>query len=176
MRKIVFILMAALVGITAFAQGSKPQKSREEMQKELQEFKMKFLAQEIGLKEDQQKLFFEVYSQYDNEKKAIFENVWKQERKLKKNKNATDADYTALSNMMADAKKKDAELEKKYDKKFGEFLTGKQVFQLKAAEEKFREKMHEMRHKRKPQGPRKDDRKTPREMGALEVYDIPEPV
>ena len=50
---------------------------------------------------------------------------------------------------MTEAKEKDAEIEKKYDAIFSEFLTSKQVYKMKDAEEKFRNKMHEMRHKRR---------------------------
>ncbi len=49
---------------------------------------------------------------------------------------------------MTDAKAKDAEISKRYDEKFSRLLTAKQVYKMKDAEEGFRRKMHEMRHKK----------------------------
>lgn len=143
-RRYFLILIFALIGVSSiYAQGEK--KSREDMRKEIMEFKIKFLAQEINLQKDQQEKFTELYSQLSQEKMKIFSNAMKIERKVRNSSNATEADYAEASKAMAEAKAKDIELEKQYDKKFATFLTSKQIFQLKGAEEKFRRKMDEMR-------------------------------
>ena len=49
---------------------------------------------------------------------------------------------------MLNAKEKDAELSKKYDDKFSKFLSPKQLYKMKEAEESFRRKMQEMRRKK----------------------------
>ena len=148
MNRILLIVFLALVAVVpSFAQ--KEKKDRETMRKELMEFKLKYLAQEIDLKEDQQKQFFELYTQMSDERGKIFKETKALEKKLTKNPDASDTEYEAVSKAITAAKEKDAALEKKYDEQFAKFLTQKQIFKMKAAEEKFREKMNEMRHKRK---------------------------
>ncbi len=148
-RKILLIILAVILGVgTVCAQG-KGKKSREEMRKEFREFKIKFIAQEIDLQEDKQKQFAEVYDQMCDERMKIFEQTRKLERKINKESNATEEDYASVSRAITEAKEKDAAIEKKYDAKFSTFLSSKQIFKMKAAEEKFRKKMSEMRHKKK---------------------------
>lgn len=150
MKKLLIIMLALVAGVgMVYAQDKNKGKSKAEMVREFKEFKMKFLAQEIDLKEDQQKQFFEVYGQMMQERRKIFEQTHKLERKVKKDKNASEEDYAALSNAMTEAKARDAEIEKTYDAKFATFLTNKQIFKLKSAEEKFRKKVQEMRKKKK---------------------------
>lgn len=138
--------MLLIIAIPATAQ----KKSRPEMWKEMQEFKIKFLSQEMELKDSQIKQFSEVYMKMSEEKGALFRETRKLERKLKSNKEATDEDYAAMSKQLTEVKERDAAIDKKYDAQFAEFLTPKQIFKMKAAEEKFREKMHQMRHKKRP--------------------------
>lgn len=148
-KKILLIILAMTLGIGTLCAQEKSKKSREEMRKEFREFKIKFIAQEIDLKEDQQKQFAELYDQMSNERMKIFEQTRRLERKVKKESNATEEDYASVSRAITEAKEMDAAIEKKYDAKFSTFLSSKQIFKMKAAEEKFRKKMSEMRHKKK---------------------------
>lgn len=131
-------------------QGRHKASKRYEMAREVQEFKLKFLAQEMELRDDQQKRFFDLYNAMSEEKFKVFTEVRRLESQLKNNPNATEAEYAAVSDAITKAKARDAEIEKKYDDQFSTFLTKKQIFKMKAAEEKFRRKMHEMnKHNRK---------------------------
>lgn len=151
MRRILMIFLVALMAMSvpAMAQNARKGKPTEKMWKEMQEFKLKFLAQEMELKDDQQKKFVELYSQMSSEKRQLFNETRKLEKKLQDDKNASDSEYAAVSKALTEAKEKDAEIEKRYDDKFQTFLSAKQIFKMKAAEEKFRMKMHELRHKKK---------------------------
>lgn len=151
LRKTLLLLIVAIVACgSAYAQRPGKGKSREEMRKDLREFKMKFIAQEIDLKEDQQKQFTEVYGRMLDERMKLFEETRGLERKLKKEgADVSDEEYSKVNKSLSEAKEKDAEIEKRYDAEFSKFLTGKQIFQMKGAEEKFRQKMSEMRHKNK---------------------------
>ena len=122
-------------------------KSKEQMFREIQEFKMKFLAQEMDLKEDQQQKFFELYDEMSRKRFAAMKSARELERKVKKNADATEADYQAVTDAWNKAKTEDAAIAKEYDEKFSKFLTQKQIFQMKSAEDKFRKKMEELRHK-----------------------------
>lgn len=135
--------------VSASAQ-KQARQSKKDMIKELHEFKLKFLAQEMDLKENQQQKFFEVYSKMSDEKHKLFKETRSLERKVENNGNATDAEYEAASAAILKAREKDAAIERKYDEQFSTFLSAKQIFKMKNAEEKFRRKMHEMRkNKRK---------------------------
>lgn len=124
-------------------------KDHEAMRKEVHEFKLKYLAQEMGLSSDQEKRFVEIYNQMSQEKRVISKEMRAQKRKLKEDKNLTDADYKAATKALADAKEKEVAIDKKYEEKFAKFLSSKQIFKMREAEEKFRAKMHEMRHSNK---------------------------
>lgn len=150
MKRIFLLLTIALTFFAGMRAEEEPaKKTREEMFKEFMDFKMKFIAQEIDLEEGQQKRFMELYTEMSEEKGKLFEQIRKQQRKVRKDPQATDADYATLSRMMNEAKEKDAEIDKKYDEKFASFLSSKQIYKMKNAEEKFRKKMQEMRHKHK---------------------------
>lgn len=149
-RKIVVLLIAAIMACgSVYAQKPGKGKNRAEMRKELREFKMKFIAQEMDLKEDQQKQFTEVYGRMHDERMKLFEQTRGLERKLKKEGEVSDEEYAQLNKSLTEAKEKDAEIEKRYDAEFSKFLNSKQIFKMKSAEEKFRQKMTEMRHKNK---------------------------
>lgn len=140
-------MMVLLLGSSALM-AQKKGADKEAMRREVQEFKLKFLAQEMELKEDQQKKFFELYNQMDAEKVKVFKETRALEKKLNAAANASDAEYEAVSKAITEAKEKDAAIDKKYDEKFATFLTSKQIFKMKSAEEKFRAKMREMHHKK----------------------------
>ncbi|MBO4965618.1 MAG: hypothetical protein J6C81_05065 [Muribaculaceae bacterium] len=147
MKKILAILIAIVCfSLSAIAaEGEKG--NRAEMRKELHEFKMKYLAQEMQLREDQQKRFFELYTAMCDEKHKVFSEARNSEKRLRQAKNATDADYAKASKVMSDAKIKEGEIERRYQEKFAQFLSQKQIFKMKEAEEKFRREMQKMRNK-----------------------------
>lgn len=146
MKQIYLIMLLIFaVCVPGFAQEKK--KSKAEMRKELQEYKLKFIAQEIDLQEEQQKKFFEYYNQMDDERVKVFKETRSLEKKLKDSENATDEEYEKVSKALTEAKEKDAAIVKRYDEKFATFLSAKQIFKMKAAEETFWQKMREMRHK-----------------------------
>ena len=116
------------------------------MMKEITEYKMKFLAQEMDLKEDQKEKFVELYQKMSEERMQNFRRMRQLEDSLKEN--ASEEDYKKASDGIADLKLADARIEKEYDAKFAKFLSQKQIYKMKEAEEKFRRKMHDMRQKR----------------------------
>lgn len=155
MKKAYFIfimLILAVGGVSAQNQESRKEHG-EKMRKELDEFKMKFVAQEIELRDDQRKQFVELYSRMQQERGKLFAETRRLERQLKKNKNAGESEYASVSKAVTEAREKDARIEKKYDEQFAKFLTSKQIYKMKTAEEKFRKKIEEMRHCKKKGNP-----------------------
>lgn len=140
------MFVAALAPATA--QTKLKASDRHAMRREMHEFKLKYLAQEMDLRDNQKKEFVEVYNQMSSERRAVMKETRELEKKLADAKDASDADYEAVTKALTTAKEKDAAIEKKYDEKFATFLTAKQIFRMKAAEEQFRAKMHEMKKKK----------------------------
>ncbi len=117
------------------------------MFKEIMEYKIKFLAQEMDLKEDQKEKFVEVYQQMSDLKNKNFERMRAIENSLKKD--ASEADYKKASDELAEIRLRDVNIDKEYDAKFAKFLSQKQIYKMKEAEDTFRRKMQDMRHKRR---------------------------
>lgn len=145
----VLMILAISVAMASPHDEEKEKGKRDKMMKELQEFKMKFLADEMGLNESQKKKFFELYQSMEEKKGEILKPVWKMERELKKEKNPSEQDYQKVTEAKKKANVECSELDRIYDEKFSEFLTQKQIYKLKEGEKSFREKLEEMRHKRK---------------------------
>lgn len=143
-RKILLVLIVC-VSWTCISFAAENEKSKEEMRKELREFKMKYLAQELDLKGEQQKKFYQYYGAMMDEKHKIFKEAHDYNMRVKENPKAGEAEYAKASRMMADAKIKEGEIDRKYDAIFAKFLTAKQIYKMKEAEENFRQKIREMR-------------------------------
>lgn len=158
-RILTFVFISLLAcGMVMAQKESRNQKSRAEMAKEIQEFKLKFLAQEMELKEDQQKKFFETYNEMTEERQKVYQSARELKRKVKHDANATEEDYRRAGEALDDARDKDIAIEKKYDKKFSTFLTSKQLYKMKNAEEKFRKRMQEMKKEHKHKGNKKTEK------------------
>lgn len=149
MKKLIFIVTMLLAGFgLAFSQDEDPAK-REKMFREFQEFKMNYLAREMDLSEAQKKKFIEVYEDMTKSRLECFKEAKEKERKLKRDTNASEEEYKEASEALAKANAKWSDEEKAYNEKFSEFLTQKQIFKMREAENNFKSKMQEMKHSRK---------------------------
>lgn len=146
MKHIVILLLLMIVPAAVMAQHKN---NRAKVEKELQDFKIKYLAQEMELRADQQAKFVEVYSRKMNEIRKIYETPMKLQHKVKHNKKATPEEYQKASDMMSDAKVQEGKVDRKYDEEFKKFLSSKQIYKMKQAEGEFRKKLQELRSKRK---------------------------
>lgn len=150
MFKHLLLIIFLVIGCVAPVSAQKHDKhDRDKMMKELREYKIKFLAQEMDLEGDQKARFAELYNEMSEKRMDCMREAWRMERDLKKNKDASEAEYQAVTDAMTKAKAQDAAIEKTYDEKFAKFLSQKQIFKMKEAENEFRKKMSEMRHKKK---------------------------
>ena len=148
MRKYLLLLLGCFMCVGAAMAQHKHEcrKPNPKMWKEIQDFKLKFLAQEMELNKDQQTRFFELYTEMSEKKREIFDEIRNTERKLENEKDASDKDYEEASRKLTEAKEKDAALEREYDAKFATFLSTRQIYKMKSGEEKFRRKMSKMRY------------------------------
>lgn len=143
---LIALMLLSVVGMSAQRRGPG---DHEKMRRELREYKIKYLAQEIELKSENQKQFVELYDKLETERMNAMNDARKLDKQVKNDANATDADFARASEAMAAAKIKVGEIEKAYDEKFSEFLTPKQIYKLHEAEDSFRQKMREMRDKQR---------------------------
>lgn len=148
-RRILTLLLMAFVIAAVPAWAQKNEKKGGHKFREMLEFKIKYLSQEMELKGDQQSKFVTLYTQMSNEIHEAMASAGKLKRKVEKDKNATDADYQRASQALSDAQAKVGQIEKKYQEKFKTFLSQKQLFKMKEAEEKYRAKLYEMRQESK---------------------------
>lgn len=157
MRKflLVFVFILSLCGgiFDAGIASAQDKKPNGKMMKEIQEYKIKFLAQEMELKDNQKKEFADIYVKYDDERMKNFRDIRQLEKKL--NSNSKEQEYKEINDKLASSRLRDVELEKEYNEKFSKVLTPKQIYKMKDAEEKFRRKMMDMRHKHKSGDKRK---------------------
>lgn len=151
MKKIILLtllLISVLAALPAAAQQSHHPSGKPDpkMMKEINEYKMKFLAQEMELKDGQKEQFVELYQKFNDERMRNFRKMRQLEESLKNN--PSEEDYRKASEGISNLKLADAQLEREYDAKFAKFLSQKQIYKMKEAEEQFRRKMHDMRQKR----------------------------
>ncbi len=148
MKKLLLIVIL-LLGLTATAMAESPNCKNADPKKlkELLDYKIKFLAQKMELKDDQKQKFAELYEKMSEEKRANFESMRAMENKLKNN--ASETEYKQLSEKITDCRMRDAQIDKEYDAKFAKFLTHEQIYKMKAAEDEFRRRMMDMHQKRK---------------------------
>lgn len=148
MKKLIFsLVLICCATIISYAQNNDSCK-RDDWKKELQEFKYQYLTQEVKLTEEQQKPFFELYSQMEAEKAKVGQDCRKLKKKAKA-ENATDADYDAAVSAMIDMKLLEAQIEKRYYEKFRTILSSKQLYMLKKAEHEFMKKIMRMQKDKK---------------------------
>lgn len=147
-NKLILIAVLLICAIPTFAQKEKHE-NKEQMRKEMLQMKLDFLAADMELKEDQKKQFDELYSQMESERRAVLKKMKKAEKAISQNKNASEADYEKATQDISDARAEMVQIEKRYDEKFSTFLSKKQMFKMKEAENKFMQKMQDIRHKKK---------------------------
>lgn len=146
-KLILFLFLITGFSIGVSAQGPE-KKDRRQMMKEIREFKVKYIAQEIELQDNQKEKFVTLYNEMSEKRDEVMREAYRMERKVKRNKDATDADYQAAAEAMNKARAEDVAIEKAYDEKFGTFLSPKQIYKMKTAEQEFRRKMEEMHRKK----------------------------
>lgn len=153
MKKI-FTVLIILAGIVCAPVANahdkdKHGKSREEMRRELREYKLNFLAEEMDLDEAAKAKFAEIFEENFDAQSQLFRESHKAKKELDAKKNPTDEDYNAYQKVQNSVKQREQALDARYRDKLSKVLNSKQMYKLQQGEEKFRAKMQEMKAKRK---------------------------
>lgn len=157
LRYILFSLCLILLSPAAlFAQDRKGGKSHQEMRRQMQEYKMKFLAQEMGLSGEKQSRFFSAYKTYAESRDRSLCKLRKARKSLQSNPNPTDADYESFRQQQNDVRKAENAADTEFRAALEKILTPKEIFLLQEGERKFRDKMQDMKtHKKGRARPKK---------------------
>lgn len=147
-KYLLLTLITLFFALGASAQKNCPGHLSDAKKKELREFKMKFMADELELTPEQRKQFEDLYSQMEKERREVKKKIREIEKSLEADKKPTEADYDKASKEITEAKAQMTAIEQKYDAKFAKFLSKKQIYKLKEAEETFQKKMRNCLEKR----------------------------
>lgn len=159
MKKFLLFLTLIFIGCFFIHAQEDDKGRREKIFREVQEFKMKYLAQEMDLSELQKKKFFEVYEEMNVSKQECYKEAVEKQKALKANKDASEEEYQQATEALNKANAQWADEEKIYNEKFAEFLSQKQIYKMREAENSFKAKLDEMRHSRKRDHHRKSENK-----------------
>ncbi len=146
----IIALIAALLPCMAQTKGGA---NHEQMRKELLDFKVEYLMQEIELSADRQSEFERIYRQMEAERHNLFKGIPAKVESVARKVDVSDAELINTADAMASLKQREGALEIKYYQQLKKILTPRQTFDLKRAEQKFNRKVMEMRgrrHKGKP--------------------------
>lgn len=142
-RYVFAILLMVLAFQPAVAQG-RSRAEHERMRKELIEFKIEYLIQETDLAADRQAEFERLYLQMEEERHNLFKSTFSKNRAARRTQ-APETDVAAAADAMAAMKQKEGTLELRYYQLFKKFMSPRQLYNLKRAEERFNRKVMEMR-------------------------------
>ena len=148
MQKIVILLIAMVLTIPTYAQNKK-EENKEEWKKELQDFKYKYLAQEVELSDEQMTNFFELYAKLELERKQALKDCKAITKAVKEEGEHSDAEYERAVEAVLNLPIITGQIEKKYYEQFKTFLSYKQLYLLKTAERTFNKKLMELQKKDK---------------------------
>ncbi len=109
--------------------------------------KIEYLSKQMNLEGDQKVQFEKTYRAMVNETSKIASETRRLERNVSKKDNASDLEYEKAAEAIAEFKSKEGAIELRYFNQFKTFLTKKQLFQLKIAEDRWMKEL--MRHRGK---------------------------
>ena len=158
MNKKIIVFLLVMLSCCIYSSAQKKCAPDPKMWKEIQDFKLEFMSQEMELDKEQQKKFYELYNEMWEKKKVIFNEIKTTENNLENRKEVGEKDYEEASAKIESLRHKDYTLTKEYDKKFEKFLTKRQMYKMRIAEDKFRRRMQQMKYKGRKHKVGKDDR------------------
>ena len=151
-KKTLIILFAALtLCLSAAAQTNGA--NRAKWLEGLREHKHTFLAKELGLTKDQQREFFPLYDEMEDEVERINAETRETEERYAKNADASELELEHAARTVFEQKRAEGQIEMTYFEKFKEILSPKQLISLKNVERKFTQKL--LNHRPRVKGDKK---------------------
>lgn len=154
MKKLTFL--AILLALTGLIQAqTKPQGDPQKVEA----LKISFITNKLDLTPEEAKLFWPIYNQYEDEKKALRKTTFGEKEEMKNIDEMTDAEAQKLIDNQIAFKSKELDINKKYIAEFKKVLPIKKVAKLLMVEEHFKKMLLE---KAKEQGPPQGPKPTPK--------------
>ena len=128
-----FLIAIILAPCALSAQSTAAQRAR--WMEQIRKTKFEFFTKEVNLSKEQQNQLFPLYEEME---KTIYKmNSEAEALKTAADTNASETEFEAAATAMAKTTLQQGEIELDYFNKFSKFLSKKQLFRLKQAEEKF---------------------------------------
>lgn len=134
--KWVMVMVIGLVGANVFAQTPPAGKDNGNRDERIESMKIAFISQQLNLTPQEGEKFWPVYNQYHSELKTLHQNF------------KADASGQLTADQQLDLEQKKLDLKKKYKTAFEDALGKEKVNQLYNLEQKFRDKLKELREER----------------------------
>lgn len=120
---------------------------RSEWLEQIRQYKRTYFAKELSLASDQQKRFFPLYEEMEDQLQHMDDEAKAMEARVSEAEEATDLEYDKAAEALYDQKIRQAELEREYMGKFRDILSARQLFELKGVERKFSREMMRQHHR-----------------------------
>lgn len=144
---ILLLVLAAPAFGSLNAQQPLNEADKEKALTEIRAYKHDVLIKELSLSKEQQRAFFPVYDEMENQLQQINNETRELERRIIADDKATDTEVEAAAAAIFAQKQKEGKLEMDYYDSFKEVLTPRQLVRLKNAEKKFTQTL--VRHHRR---------------------------
>ena len=150
MNRKIFLIISILcfaLTVNVFAQ-QRNNRNDQQRKADFEAFKVKrenYISKEMGMTEEESKAFWPLCNELQEKKFQINRDTRKEVRTiyeaLKKGQKVSEADYDKMIRLNAEAKIKEAELDKEYLTKFRKFLSAEKVYKYQRAEQRFAREM-----------------------------------
>lgn len=150
-RFFTFLAGLLMLPMLLFAQQKPTERERASWMKEMQQYKIEYLAKKLELTGDQKVKFANLYKCMDDEVRRVNEQAMKLDRVVrKKGDQATDLEREKAAEAQFELKGKEGAIEMRYFNDFKAILDSRQLLMLKKAERDFsKELMTKQRERRK---------------------------
>lgn len=153
MRASLLLLLAVLMGGTAFAQPRKDK--RQEKRERIHAQKIAFISTELDLTSEEAQKFWPIYNEYEAEIEAVRTERKKYMKELRKSEDLSDDRAYELFELIFGTEKKESDIRLAYLQKFSTVLGKGKAAKVFIAEEKFRRELLD-KLKKNRQGPPHD--------------------
>lgn len=145
------LLILALTGLCAAAQQEKYSPSdRQRWLEEMRNLKHEYITRDLNLTKEQQREFFTLYDQMEDEITRINTETREAESRVSADADATDLALENTARLVFEQKRAEGQIEMTYFEKFKDILTPRQLLQLKNTERKFTQQL--VKRHRHPRG------------------------
>lgn len=148
MKRYILTLLAIFVlSIASVSAAPQDKQKRQAWYNNMIQTKVDYLAKQLAMTPDQKTKFEKSYKEMAAETSKLANETRAMEKSVSSKASPTDLEYEKAAEAMAEFKSKEGAIELKYYKQYKTFLTKKQLFQLKIAENKWMREV--MRHRAK---------------------------